>query len=218
MDEDEEWRVVEEAPGYKISSRGRLARRHLNWRGEEELRLLRPAFHKGYSRYVLSMGSKRAKVNRWAHTLVCTAFNCPKPSPELICAHYDGDRQNNSPDNLRWATHKENAEDRDRHGKTHSGPRSPEALAALPRGESHYARRHPELVRRGERHWRKGTKGEGAVGELTGSAKLTEAQVREILAEPVVHGSGRKLADKYSVSMGLITAIRKRRAWTYLDR
>jgi hypothetical protein len=51
-----------------------------------------------------------------------------------------------------------------------------------------------------------------------GCAKLTEQQVREILAEPKVHGSGRRLADKYGVSMGLITAIRKRRAWAYLDR
>lgn len=210
----EEWRVVEEAPAYKISSRGRLVRRHRNWRGEIEDRELRPALNRGYLRFVLCMDGK--KVNRPAHVLVCTAFHGAKSDASMVCAHRDGDKLNNAPDNLYWATPKENADDRERHGRTFRGPMKPDVVARLPRGERHWSRLRPELVRRGASHWRTGTQGTGAVGEQMAQAKLTEAQVLEILATPKFHGSGRMLSDKFGVSMGLISAIRKRRAWTHL--
>lgn len=204
----EEWRVIAEAPEYMVSNTGLVRSKRFG-------RPLSPGYCRGYARHTLCVGGR--KITRSAHVLVCIAFNGPKPSPELHCAHRDGDKANNTPPNLYWATPQENTDDRERHGRTHRGPRSPEALARLCRGDGHWTRQHPERVPRGAANWKTGTKGLGAYGERMAQAKLTEAEVREILAEPRVHGSGRRLAERYGVSMGLITAIRKGRAWSYLQ-
>lgn len=51
-----------------------------------------------------------------AHQLVCMAFHGPAPTPQHVVAHGDGVRTANTPDNLRWATMKENHGDRWLHG------------------------------------------------------------------------------------------------------
>lgn len=209
MATDEVWRLIGEAPAYRVSSLGRVMSKRFG-------RPLSPGYCRGYARHTLCVDGR--KIIRSVHALVCSAFNGPKPSPELHCAHRDGDKSNNTPENLYWATPKENCDDRERHGRTHRGPRTAGALAALPRGREHWAHTQPERVRRGKSHWRTGTKGRGAIGALNGVSKLTEADVIQILAEPKIHGSGRKLAEKYGVSMGLITSIRKGRVWAYVPR
>lgn len=50
------------------------------------------------------------------HRFVCEAFHGEAPSPQHEAAHGDGVRTNNVPDNIRWATTKENFDDRYRHG------------------------------------------------------------------------------------------------------
>jgi hypothetical protein len=60
------------------------------------------------------------------HRLVLEAFQGRCPAGRE-CAHDDGDPSNNSLENLRWATPKENCEDRDRHGTTSRGVRRPDA-------------------------------------------------------------------------------------------
>lgn len=50
------------------------------------------------------------------HSLVCTAFHGPRPSPKHQVAHKDGDKTNNAAVNLRWATAKENIADKILHG------------------------------------------------------------------------------------------------------
>ena len=71
----------------------------------------------------IRVSSKRLK--RYAvHRLVCLTFHGPPPSPTHECAHRDGDRSNNRASNLRWATRKENAADRDRHNRTVWGERA----------------------------------------------------------------------------------------------
>lgn len=55
--------------------------------------------------------SKTKRVN----SLICAAFHGPAPAG-MICCHWDGNKLNNKPDNLRWDTHKANQEDRLRHG------------------------------------------------------------------------------------------------------
>jgi len=42
-----------------------------------------------------------------------------------MVAHIDGNRLNNCPSNLRWATNKENCEDTVRHGRSNRGERCP---------------------------------------------------------------------------------------------
>jgi hypothetical protein len=62
-----------------------------------------------------------------AHGWVCLTFHGPRPSPEHIVAHYDGNPRNNHYRNLRWATQAENADDRKRHGNNLEGRRHPKA-------------------------------------------------------------------------------------------
>jgi hypothetical protein len=57
------------------------------------------------------------------HRLVLEAFVEKKPDGKQ-CAHYDGNPQNNYAENLRWATAKENIDDRKRHGRTACGENS----------------------------------------------------------------------------------------------
>lgn len=50
------------------------------------------------------------------HALVAEAFICPRP-PGMMTRHMDGDPSNNHPDNLRWGTAKQNAQDMLAHGR-----------------------------------------------------------------------------------------------------
>lgn len=61
------------------------------------------------------------------HRIVCRAFHGPKPSEGHEVAHRDGDKHNNRPSNLRWATDKENSADRLRHGTHCVGEAHPHA-------------------------------------------------------------------------------------------
>lgn len=213
-DAPEQWRVIDEAPDYEISSIGRVRRCNPDWQGKYKGRILRPSYNRGYARHRLSVDGRG--IYRSVHYLVCTAYNGPRSDPSLHCAHRDDNKGNNTPDNLYWATPAQNMADAIRNDRVRRGPRPPEELGRLCRGDDHWTRKHPDRVGRGLSHWKTGTSGRGAVGEQTGAAKLTEAQVREILAAPAGHGTGRALADRYGVSMGLISAIRKKRAWAYL--
>lgn len=44
------------------------------------------------------------------HTIICNLFHGPRPKGKYEVDHIDGCRENNSAENLRWATHKENME------------------------------------------------------------------------------------------------------------
>lgn len=68
----------------------------------------------GYIEVKLSRGGKSRRTS--AHRVVCEAFHGPAPHTGAQVAHGDGTRTNNRPDNLRWATAKENSADRNLHG------------------------------------------------------------------------------------------------------
>lgn len=53
-------------------------------------------------------------------------------------------------------------------------------------------------------------------GEKSGTAKLTEQQVREILAAPRGYGTGFALAAKYGVSDATISMIRRGNVWRHI--
>jgi len=105
------WRTVEEFPDYEVSNLGRVR----SMKRANPI-ILTPWKHKfGYDFVSLSVrGQKQYK--RLIHGLVCHAFHGPKPSPSHEVAHADGSVENNSADNLRWATPKENNADKHRHG------------------------------------------------------------------------------------------------------
>lgn len=110
----EEWRTIPSFSNYEASSIGRI-RRAAPYRSTTVGYVLRPEpTRDGYLNARLSTRSKIKCVG--IHRLVCEAFRGPAPSPEHEAAHWDGVRNNNTEDNLRWATQAENFEDRYRHG------------------------------------------------------------------------------------------------------
>lgn len=70
----------------------------------------------GYRRMKLCVAGVTSE--QFAHKLIALAFHgeCPPECNQV--AHWDGDKLNNRPGNLRWATSAENAADRVRHGLT----------------------------------------------------------------------------------------------------
>lgn len=74
-----------------------------------------PSNHNVYM-YVSVMGEDGFHHRVGVHILICLAFHGPKPSWSSVVRHIDGDSKNNTPNNLRWGTEKENREDRLRHG------------------------------------------------------------------------------------------------------
>lgn len=93
---EEEWRTVEEAPKYEVSSFGRL-------RNAETLRLRKPQYDKdGYVRAVLVI-DKDKKITRFIHRLVSEAFVAnPNPEKLTIINHKDEVKTNNHVSNLEW--------------------------------------------------------------------------------------------------------------------
>lgn len=96
------WKDVPGSPNYEVSSLGRVRKKAV---------ILKP--WKNYTGYeYIGMKGKR-----WAvHRLVCHAFNGPPPEGKPMVAHGDGTRDNNSLDNLRWASYSENLLDAIEHG------------------------------------------------------------------------------------------------------
>ncbi len=115
------WKPV---PGYekeyRVSSLGRVMSvdKWVNSKnGSLALRraiLLVPSVVKrtGYSSISLHRNGASRTTN--VHRVVCEAFHGTMPGWQV--AHNDGCRTNNAAANLRWATAKENAADRNRHG------------------------------------------------------------------------------------------------------
>lgn len=171
LPEDIEWRDV---PGYKgayqVSSGGEvrsIARSYTDKRGiasrKPGVTLRKDTNSVGYSRVTLSAEGVATRV--FVHRLVCEAFNGPMPKPDMVAAHYDGDRSNNSASNLRWATHSENCLDKVRHGTHARGERNPSAI--LSRGDARMLR---SLYQSGA--W--------AIGELADIFKVSKTTVADI--------------------------------------
>lgn len=118
---NEEWRDVAGWEGlYQVSNLGRV-RRIARFRKvsdglfepcETNLVSIFRDRRSGYPQARLSNGKAKTCL---VHRLVCEAFHGPPPFEGAHVAHWDGTRDNNRSDNLRWATPLENAEDRRRH-------------------------------------------------------------------------------------------------------
>jgi hypothetical protein len=87
------WRPIPFAPGYSVSTWGRLLT---------------------FKRRGGAGGSRIVEEGR--NHLVLEAFLGPRPEG-MECRHLDGDRANCRLDNLRWGTHSENERDKRRHAQ-----------------------------------------------------------------------------------------------------
>ncbi|WP_239479259.1 HNH endonuclease signature motif containing protein [Lichenicola cladoniae] len=77
----------------------------------------------GYLRYSVTAHDGSGHT-AFAHVLVAEAFHGPKPSDCHQVAHRNGSRLLNTPSNLRWATCKENHDDRIVHQTDAAGCRN----------------------------------------------------------------------------------------------
>ena len=109
-------------PGYLISSTGEVISYAHNWRGYGARILKQDLNSHGYPRVRLVVGGKRKSF--LVHKLVAEAFLPPRPSEYHEIRHLDGNKQNNSITNLAWGTRKENAADREVHGRTAKGSKN----------------------------------------------------------------------------------------------
>jgi hypothetical protein len=175
----EEWRSICGVEGrYEVSNEGRV-RRHYH----SGPRVITPSLDKyGYHTIRLSRDGVRRAYK--VHRLVCEAWN-GAPTAEH-CAHFDGDKLNNRPENLRWASRSENAFDSMRHG----------VLKVPPRGPG----------------WPKG-KHKNAKGA---TARLTEQQVEEIRMRRGRGDQGKDVAAEFGVDPATVSRIFRRRAWAFL--
>lgn len=103
----EVWKAIPSAPRYFASSHGRIS--------GIRVETLKPWISDSGYAWVTTFidGKERAFSVNW---LVCEAFHGRAPTPTHQAAHGDNDKSNNVPENLRWATPKENAADRLAHG------------------------------------------------------------------------------------------------------
>jgi len=121
----ERWRLIPGFGGrYEISDQGRVRS------NGQRILIATPTYSKETGRIrhvaVTLCDVDGRRVNGRIHRLVLQAFvgECP---PGLECRHLDGDPTNNRVDNLRWGTHAENEEDRQRHGNIPCGSRNGQA-------------------------------------------------------------------------------------------
>jgi hypothetical protein len=110
----EEWREAPGFPSYEVSNMGRVRRSAPGSQTHVGKVLRANPTNKGYLRLTLFAQGRARHVS--VHRLVCEAFHGPPPTGGHETAHWDGNRTNNCATNLRWATRKENAADRVRHG------------------------------------------------------------------------------------------------------
>lgn len=98
---DEEWKVVENFPFYKISNYGRLINRYG--------RILKPRLqNSGYYFYSLYDGRGRDfQTQITVHKLVMTSFVGDNTGYDIN--HIDGNKLNNHVSNLEYITHSDNA-------------------------------------------------------------------------------------------------------------
>ena len=195
----EEWRVISDFPDYAVSSEGRVKRIVPDLKGRLSGKMMNPSPDSdGYLQ--VSLFRDTQSNTRKVHALVCFAFHGPRPTLGHEVAHGDGSRQNNRAENVRWATPKQNAEDRDAHGRTSRGDHHPAKINPeyLPHGDNHWSRKHPEIVSRGERHH---------------MAKITENDVISIRLD---NRTGVDIAAEYGVTPSAICSIKKRRSWRHV--
>ncbi len=221
----EEWRVVADFPDYAVSSLGRV-KRLTNGKPRSSSKagqIIAQGSNKGYPVVMLYRDDGRRLLG--VHTLVCEAFHGPRPSPDHGVAHWDGNRANPLPGNLRWATQAENMADAIRHGRTTrlSGRLSEDDITAirerLAKGENHavIAKSYgitrstvSELNGGKKRAWLLG----GEFAFVCGRArKLSENDVADIRRQIQTGAKNKALAAAFGVNQGTISQIRHGRLW-----
>jgi hypothetical protein len=103
---------------YEITKEGRIFSLTHNWRGYGRREMIQHLNADGYAYVRLTLSGMRK--NHMVHILVAETFLGKRPPCHQV-RHLDGIKTHNNVENLAWGTAKENADDRERHGKTIKG-------------------------------------------------------------------------------------------------
>ena len=126
----EEWRAIPGFPYYEASSLGRVRSldriqtvlnrwgKHMSRRLRGKVLALKPHTH-GYLKVTTA-----GYVDLFVHRAVAMAFHGLPPSRKHEAAHLNGNRADNRPTNIVWATHLENEKHKISHGTTSVGEKN----------------------------------------------------------------------------------------------
>ena len=128
---------------YEVTEDGRVFSISHNWRGYGRRELIQYKDPDGYPCVRLTMGGKRKRYP--VHGLVASIFLGEKPSRFHQVRHLNGNKTDNRVTNLAWGTAKENALDRNKHGRTSCGVSHSKSIK-----ESN----HIQMVARGKEHYK----------------------------------------------------------------
>jgi hypothetical protein len=115
------WKPVAGFSTYQVSSLGRVRRIAGGRWGKPGAILKNGDRGKGYLRVMLRDNGRAKTV--FVHHLVAEAFHGPRPSPIHEAAHGDGDKANNTADNISWLLRKANHAQKHEHGTMACGER-----------------------------------------------------------------------------------------------
>lgn len=108
----EQWKPIKGTNGkYEVSSAGNV--RSLNYGGHGQIKEVQQWNNNGYKRITIRISGR--KKNLLVHRVVAEAF-VPNPENKAEVNHKDGNKHNNSEDNLEWSTRKENLDHADKTG------------------------------------------------------------------------------------------------------
>lgn len=117
---------IPDYPGYEASADGQIFSVEHNWRGYGVRVLEQDLNASGYPSVRITVDGKRKRIS--VHRLIAATFLPPRPSDAHEVRHLDGNKLNSAVANLAWGTKKDNADDREQHGRTSRGKRHSTAI------------------------------------------------------------------------------------------
>lgn len=112
--------VIRGYPGYLITGEARVFSMKTNWRGHGVREMKQTPNSDGYPSVRLK-GASGKRVHLAVHRIMAIYYLGVRPTPNHEIRHLDGDKTNNNISNLAWGTQQDNANDRERHGRTSRG-------------------------------------------------------------------------------------------------
>lgn len=112
------WRTILGYEKYEVSDTGLIRCLVQCGRLQQGTLLKQTINNPGYA--VCSLSGKQFRV----HRLVCLAFNGPPTESKPLALHKDGNKNNNTPDNLYWGDTMDNQKDSTRHGTVAKGTKN----------------------------------------------------------------------------------------------
>jgi len=139
--------------GYEITREGKVFS-STNWRGYGKRELAQHPNYYGYPSVRVVIDGKRVRYT--VHSLVAAAYLPAKQSDDHEVRHLDGNKMNSHADNLAWGTAKDNADDRELHGRTSRGESHSKAIKMsnhsqnVKRGADHYHTKARAAIKKAE--------------------------------------------------------------------